>query len=43
MVLSAEVAEELFMELIQEGFSNAVQFTIGGAIQNILAFWDDLL
>lgn len=39
MIFSAEVTEELFMELLQEGFSNAVQFSVGGAFQNILSYW----
>jgi hypothetical protein len=39
MFFSPEVTEELFLELVQEGFSNAIQFTIGGAFQNILSFW----
>jgi hypothetical protein len=39
MIFNPEVTEELFLEIIQEGFSNAIQFSIGGAIQNILSFW----
>ena len=38
-VLPAEVIEELFLELLQEGFSNAVQTSIGGAFQTILNVW----
>lgn len=37
LILSENTAEELFMELIQEGFSNAIQQTIGGALQTIAA------
>jgi len=39
MVLGPEVAEELFMELIQEGFSNAIQTSLGGAFQAMLNVW----
>ena len=39
VVLPAEVVEELFMELIQEGFSNAIQMSVGGAFQSILNVW----
>jgi hypothetical protein len=39
MIFNPEVTEELFLEIIQEGFSNAIQFSIGGAFQNILSFW----
>ena len=38
-VLPAEIIEELFLELLQEGFSNAVQTSIGGAFQTILNVW----
>jgi len=38
-ILPAEVVEELFMELIQEGFSNAIQMSVGGAFQSILNVW----
>lgn len=39
IIFNPEVVEELFLEIIQEGFSNAIQFSIGGAFQNILSFW----
>ncbi len=39
MVLGPEVAEELYMELIQEGFSNAIQTSLGGAFQSMLNVW----
>ena len=39
MVIGPEVAEELFMELIQEGFSNAIQTSLGGAFQSMLNVW----
>lgn len=39
LLIGSEVAEELFMELIQEGFSNAVQTSIGGALQTLLNIW----
>jgi len=39
VILPAEVVEELFMELIQEGFSNAIQMSVGGAFQSILNVW----
>jgi hypothetical protein len=39
MIFNPEITEELFLEIIQEGFSNAIQFSIGGAFQNILSFW----
>jgi len=34
--IGKEQVEELFLELIQEGFSNAVQTSIGGALQTAL-------
>ncbi|MEM2445933.1 MAG: hypothetical protein QW734_04685 [Candidatus Bathyarchaeia archaeon] len=37
--LSPEIAEELYTEMIQEGFSNAIQTSIGGALQSILNVW----
>jgi len=39
LVLTPEIAEELYTELIQEGFSNAVQMSVGGALQSILNTW----
>jgi len=39
MIFNPEVTEEMFLEILQEGFSNAVQFSIGGAFQNILSYW----
>ena len=39
IIFNPEVVNELFLEIIQEGFSNAIQFSIGGAFQNILSFW----
>ncbi|RLE63335.1 MAG: hypothetical protein DRJ38_07860 [Thermoprotei archaeon] len=39
MVLSADIAEELYTEMLQEGFSNAIQVSIGGALQSILSTW----
>jgi len=36
LLLGTEASEELFMELIQEGFSNAVQTALGGAVQSML-------
>lgn len=38
-ILPAEIAEELYTEMIQEGFSNAVQVSIGGALQSLLSTW----
>jgi len=39
ILVGPEVAEELFMELIQEGFSNAIQTSLGGAFQTMLNVW----
>ena len=39
LVLTPEIAEELYTELIQEGFSNAIQMSVGGALQSILNTW----
>lgn len=39
LCVGTEVAEELFMELIQEGFSNAIQTSLGGSFQAILNVW----
>jgi len=39
IILSPEIAEELYTELIQEGFSNAIQMSVGGALQSILNTW----
>jgi len=39
MTLGPEVAEELYMEMIQEGFSNAIQTSVGGALQAMLNVW----
>jgi len=39
MILSAEIAEELYTEMLQEGFSNAIQVSVGGALQSILSVW----
>jgi len=39
LAVGAEVAEELFMEMIQEGFSNSIQTSIGGALQAMLNVW----
>ena len=39
VIVGKEVAEELFLELIQEGFSNAVQTSVGGALQTIFNIW----
>jgi hypothetical protein len=39
MVFSPEIIDELFLEIIQEGFSSAIQFSVGGALQNILSYW----
>jgi len=36
MILKGEMVEELFMELIQEGMSNAIQTSFGGAYQSML-------
>jgi len=36
LLLGTEAAEELFMELVQEGFSNAIQTSMGGAFQTML-------
>ena len=36
MIMEGEIVEELFMELIQEGMSNAVQYSLGGAYQTIM-------
>jgi len=34
--LTPEIAEELYTEMVQEGFSNAIQTSIGGSLQTIL-------
>ena len=39
LAVGAEVAEELFMEMIQEGFSNSIQTSVGGALQTMLNVW----
>ena len=39
IILSPEIVEELFLELIQEGLSNAIQFSISGALQNIYSYY----
>ena len=39
LFLSPEIAEELYTELIQEGFSNAIQMSVGGALQSTLNVW----
>lgn len=39
VILTSEIAEELYTELIQEGFSNAIQMSVGGALQSILNVW----
>ena len=39
MILSADIAEELYTEMLQEGFSNAIQVSIGGALQSLLSTW----
>ena len=39
LFLSPEIAEEMYTELIQEGFSNAIQMSVGGALQSILNAW----
>ena len=38
-ILPVEIVEELYTEMIQEGFSNAIQVSIGGAFQSILSVW----
>jgi len=38
-ILPAEIAEEIYTEMIQEGFSNAIQVSIGGALQSLLSVW----
>jgi len=37
--LSPEIAEELYTEMLQEGFSNAIQTGVGGALTTILNVW----
>ncbi len=39
MIMRQEVVDELFLELLQEGFSNAIQFSVAGALQNIYGFY----
>ena len=39
MILSADIAEELYTEMLQEGFSNAIQVSVGGALQSLLSTW----
>jgi len=39
MILPAEIVEELYTEMLQEGFSNSIQVSIGGAMQSILSTW----
>jgi len=39
LAIGTEVAEELFMEMIQEGFSNAIQTAMGGSLQTMLNVW----
>ena len=39
MVLGEEIAEELYTEMLQEGFSNAIQTSLGGSFQSILNYW----
>jgi len=34
-----QVADELYAETIQEAFSNAIQYNLGGALQSILNIW----
>ena len=39
VVMPIAIVEELYTEMIQEGFSNAIQVSIGGAFQTILSTW----
>jgi len=39
VVMPAEIVEELYTEMLQEGFSNAIQSSVGGALQSILNVW----
>jgi len=39
MVLTEELAEELFTEMLQEGFSNSIQTSVGGALTTALNYW----
>ena len=39
MYLSSEIADEMYAETIQEAFSNAIQYNLGGALQSILNIW----
>ena len=38
-VLTEEIAEELYTELLQEGLSQAIQTSLGGAVSTILNYW----
>lgn len=39
IVLTEEIAEELYTELLQEGLSQAIQTSLGGAVSSILNYW----
>jgi len=39
MYLSSDIADEMYAETIQEAFSNAIQYNLGGALQSILNVW----
>jgi len=38
-IMPVEIVEELYTEMLQEGFSNAIQVSVGGALQSILSTW----
>jgi len=38
-IMPVEIVEELYTEMLQEGFSNAIQVSVGGSLQSILSVW----
>ena len=38
-IMPVEIVEELYTEMLQEGFSNAIQVSVGGSLQSILSTW----
>ena len=39
LFLSTDIAGELYTEMVQQGFANAMQTTIAGALQSLLGVW----
>lgn len=39
MLIGSDIAEELVLELLQEGYSQAIQFSLGGALQTTMSVY----